>query len=360
MRIKEYLKTMCMIPALSGHEQKMAAYMKSEFERLGYPTEIDTMGNCVAVAEGTDSSLPSVMVFGHMDQIGLVVRLIEPDGFIRVERLGGVPEKVLPAAEVQIQCRDGSMVDGVVGMKSHHITPAEQKYVVEKYMSLFIDIGAKSKEEVKALGIDIGSPVVYAPKFKELCNGRVTATSVDNRVACSILLELACRLKEKPVKNTVYLVGSVQEEYNVRGAVLPARSLKPDLAICIDIALEGGTPDMRGINDVHLGNGPVISLFNFHGRGTLNGTIPHPGMVKLFEDTAAENDINLQRYASIGILTDLSYVQVIGEGIKGIDVGVPCRYTHTPSELCSIDDLAQTAQLIELVLDGLADAEIER
>ena len=95
-RIEKHLKDTAMIPALAGYEQKLAAYMKKEFESLGYATEIDTFGNCIAKLEGTDPEAPVVMVFAHMDSLGFVVRYIEEDGFIRIERLGGIPEKVLP------------------------------------------------------------------------------------------------------------------------------------------------------------------------------------------------------------------------------------------------------------------------
>ncbi len=359
MRIKTLLREMCLIPALSGYEQKMAAYMQGHFEKLGYPVEQDALGNCIAKVEG-DPSLPTVMVFGHMDQLGFLVRSIEPEGFLRLERLGGIPEKVLPATDVQVQCRDGSMVDGIIGMKAHHITPPEEKYHVEKYSSLFVDIGAKTREEVLALGIDVGQPVVYSPKFRELRNNLVSGTSIDNRVACAMVVEMAYRLKESPVKNTVYLVGTVQEEFNLRGGMVVAQNIKPDIAICIDIAIEGGTPDLKGFNHVFLGKGPAISLFNFHGRGTLNGTIAHPGMVKLLEESAAALNIGLQRYASVGILTDLSYVQFMGKGVKCIDLAIPCRYTHTPAETCCIQDVEQGCDLLQHALGRVHNTPIER
>lgn len=345
-RLEQTLREMCLIPALSGYEQRMAAYLREKMQALGLTSHIDRIGNCITELPGSNPNLPPLMIFGHMDQIGFFVKSIEPTGFLRLERLGGVPEKVLPAIDVQVQCRSGRMIDGVIGMKSHHITPAEEKYVVEKCGSLFVDIGARSLAEVLALGIDVGQPVVYAPKFKELLGGLVSATSLDNRLACCMLVELAQALVKKPPDRTVFLVGSVQEEYNVRGAILAARAIRPEAAICIDIAIEGGTPDMNGQNHVRLGGGPVVSMYNFHGRGTLNGTIPHPAMLALLEQSAAKLKLPLQRYASIGILTDMAYVQFEGDGICGIDFGIPCRYTHTPSETCCIQDVVDGCKLL--------------
>ena len=209
-RIEKYLSDVAMIPALAGHEQKMAAYMKKEFETLGYPTQIDTFGNVIAKLEGEDKTAPVIMVFAHMDSLGFLVRYIEDDGFIRIERLGGIPEKVLPATQIQVQCRDGYMVDGVIGVKAHHVTPPEEKYIVEKYMNLFVDIGARSKEEVLELGINIGSPIVYKPKFQRLLGTRVIMSTVDNRGGCVAVLELANLLKDNPQESTIYLVGTVQ------------------------------------------------------------------------------------------------------------------------------------------------------
>ncbi len=337
--IEKYLEDLAMIPALAGYEQKLAAYMRSEFESLGYATKIDTFGNCIAKLEGADPEAPVIMVFAHMDSLGFLVRYIEDDGFIRIERLGGIPEKVLPSTQIQIQCRDGSMVDGVIGVKAHHVTPPEEKYVVEKYINLFVDIGATSRQQVLDLGIDIGSPIIYKPKFQKLQGTRVILSAADNRGGCATVLGLANLLKGNPQKCDIYLVGTVQEEFNLRGAMMAARTIKPDIAICIDGGGGNDTPDLKGTGDIKCGCGPTMSMYNFHGRGTLNGTIPHPAMVRLFEEAAERSGINFQRSARIGGLTDLAYVQLEGSGVMAIDVGFPGRYTHSPCEFIDMSDL---------------------
>ncbi len=360
MSVRENLKTLCLIPALSGHEQPVAAYMKKTLQENGTDVKTDTMGNVFTTIGGADPSLPSVMVFGHMDQLGFVVRAIDEDGFIRIERLGGVPERVMPARAVLVQTRGGKWIPGIIGLKSHHATTADEKYVVRKVEDSYIDIGADTKQEVLALGIEIGATVAYQPKSIDLCNDRVAATSLDNRIACTVVLELAARLKKNPVANTVHLAGTVQEEYNDRGAMLAARALKPDTAICIDICLEHGTPDMKKLCETRLGGGPVISLYNFHGRGTLNGVIPHPGMVRLIENAAKEKEIPLQRSVAVGLLTDLAYVQFENMGVMAVDIGVPCRYTHSPSEVCSLSDIEKTVDLIYEAIRLLPAADLAR
>ncbi len=349
-RIENHLHDVAMIPALAGFEQKMAAYMHRTFEELGYEPRIDTFGNCIAKSEGTQKGAPVTMVFSHMDSLGFLVRYIEPTGFLRLERLGGIPEKALPATQVQVQCRDGSMVDGVIGIKAHHITPPEEKYVVEKYKQLFVDIGASSKQEVLDLGIDIGSPIVYKPKFEKLLGNRVLMTAVDDRGGCTVILELAHRLKETEHAGDIYLVGTVQEEYNLRGAMMAARTICPDVGICIDGGGSADTPDLKGFGDVQCGGGPTMSLYNFHGRGTLNGTIPHPAMVRLFEAASQRTGIPLQRSAHIGGLTDLAYLQLEGKGVYAIDVGYPGRYAHSPCEFVDMTDLEKLADVVIDVL----------
>jgi putative aminopeptidase FrvX len=153
----------------------------------------------------------------------------------------------------------------------------------------------------------------------------------------------------------VYVVGTVQEEFNLRGAQPVAQTLRPDIAICIDGGPAADTPDLRGFSDVRLGGGPIMNLYSFHGRGTLNGLLPHPALVRHFEATARAHDLPLQRHASFGGLTDASYVQLVGEGIATIDLGVCRRYTHTPIEVTDLRDVDATVALLTAAL-GAFDA----
>ncbi len=349
-KLADNLKNLALIPGLAGHEQKVSNYMKSYFEQLDLPVKVDVLGNTIATVQGTNPSAPSILVTAHMDQLGFMVKRIEDDGFLRLERVGGIPEKILPALRVQVQTRTGDMIEGVIGVKSHHLTLPEEKYKVEPYRQLYVDIGCRNRAEVLELGIEVGSPVVYKPSFERLSGTLCSGTSFDNRVACALALDLAERLSKRPPAATVYIAGTVQEEYTIRGAVLAARATNPTMAICLDVTMDTTTPDLKGTGEVELGKGPAISLYNFHGRGTLNGTIPHPAMVRLFEDTARTEGINLQRVAALGGLTELAYMQLEGTGIAGIDFDVPCRYTHTPIETCDLNDVKDAANLLEAVV----------
>ncbi|MEM8916129.1 MAG: M20/M25/M40 family metallo-hydrolase [Pseudomonadota bacterium] len=334
-----------LIPGLCGYEGRVRSHIKSLLRDEGVTTKTDRLGNLIATIEG-DATAPSVMVVAHMDQLGFVVRAIEPDGFVRVERVGGVPERALASKEVIFQIGEGRDRPGVISNKSHHATPPKEKYQVVRYQDVAIDGGFSSAAEVRAAGIDIGTPIVYAPKVRELGEGRIGGPAVDDRAGCAVMLEVARHLGGLDNRPTVHFVFSTQEEFNLRGALVAAQALKPDIAIQIDLLLTGDSPDMKGRTEVRLGGGPGISLYSFHGRGTLNGTIPHPALPVLFERAAAEGGMPLQKSAQTGILTETSYLQLVDEGVAAIDIGFPCRYTHSSFELCDLGDLSGLAELL--------------
>ena len=290
------------------------------------------------------------MLFAHMDQLGFVVRKIEQNGLIRVERLGGVPERALPSLPVLFCIGEDRDRPGLIANKRHHATTAEEKIPRPPYAELYIDAGLESADAVRAAGIEIGAPVVYEPKVLHLGPHRIAGTSVDDRAGCAVVLEAARALVNDAEHPTVSLVFSVQEEFNLRGAMAAAYSLSPDIAIQLDLMLATDTPDMAARGECALGGGAAMGMYSFHGRGTLNGTIPHPALVELFSQTAAAASTPLQRSAHVGALTDSSYVQGLKEGVACIDLGFPTRYTHSALEVCDLRDLEA---LTKLVVNGL-------
>ncbi|WP_299611698.1 M42 family metallopeptidase [uncultured Tateyamaria sp.] len=346
-RLKQDLMELMQVPGLSGHEDRVRRSIRSRLEQIGVQSKTDRLGNLVAHFPGQG---PSVLLFTHMDQLGFVVRKIDANGLLRLERLGGVPERALAAQEVLVCVGEGRDIPGVIANKNHHATSPDEKYTVTPYRDLYVDVGMTSAAEVTTAGIRIGAPVVYAPRAVELGNDRIAGTSVDDRAGCAVLLELARRLKDRTTGPPVHLAFTVQEEFNLRGALPLAQTIQPDVAIQIDLMLAADTPDMDGHGDIALGSGPGMSLYSFHGRGTLNGVIPHPAMVDLFERTAKAENIPLQRSAQVGVLTDLSYVQHVGEGVASIDIGFPMRYSHSAREVCDLGDLAQLTHLLDAAL----------
>lgn len=343
-RLRADLIDLMLTPGLSGHEDRVAALIRARLADEGLVSRVDRMGNVIATFEG-EPEAPSVMLFAHMDQLGFFVRRIEPDGLVRVERLGGLSERAMAAQAVMLCVGEGRDVPGIIMNKAHHATTPDEKYKVLTAPQITIDTGHGSKAAVEEAGVQIGTPVVYRPQVIELDGNRIAGTSVDDRAGCAVLLEIARGLAQRVDGPTVHLVFSVQEEFNLRGAVVAAQALNPDIALQIDLMLATDTPDMADRGDMVLGGGPGISLYSFHGRGTLNGVIPHPALVRLFEDAARDAQMALQRSAQVGVLTDLSYVQLVGQGVASLDIGFPMRHSHSAVECCDLADLEALARL---------------
>jgi putative aminopeptidase FrvX len=351
-RIAADLERLMLAPGLSGHEQWVRRIVVEELRFLGFPVETDVLGNVWTTLPG-DRARPGLMLIAHMDQLGFVVRKVETDGLIRLERLGGVPERALAAQALRFYGpHHDHLATGVIGNKSHHATSPDEKYRVVPYADLAVDAGFTTRAEAEAAGIRIGTPAVYEPRFIRLANGRIAGTAVDDRAACAVLLELARLLMAQGPAAPVHLVWSVQEEFNLRGALPVVNRLAPAACIQLDLILACDTPDMAARGEVRLGGGPAMSLYSFHGRGTLNGLIPHPGMVALAERQAADNGLSLQRSAHTGALTETSYVQLAGHGVACLDLGFPMRYSHSALEVADIADLTQLAALVGHIARG--------
>lgn len=339
MNLLKRLENYCLTPAMAGFEDEMIAKLKSELSSLVDEVRVDTLGNVIATIKGKKTSQSSLMIFAHTDSLGMIVKEVEDNGYLRIERVGGVPERILPASNVILQIAPGKSINGVIGFVAHHLTPPEEKYKVKTINQCYVDIGAKTGDEVRAAGVKVGTPVLYRPSFELLLNNRVAATSLDNRGGCAILVEVAEHFNKNRPDFDLHIVGTVQEEFNLRGAMVAAQQLNPTAAICIDLVAASDTPDIPNGNGVALGSGPVVGTYTFHGRGTLNGLIPHPKMIALIENAAKNTKVALQRHATMGLLTDASYVQLVGQGVACVDVAWPTRYTHSGIESCSLDDL---------------------
>ncbi|RLI44311.1 M42 family peptidase [Candidatus Bathyarchaeota archaeon] len=355
----ELLKKLVEIPAPSGHEDRMITFIKDHVSAFVSRVEVDRVGNVIAIIEGRDEGAPRIMISCHMDEIGLIIRRIEDNGFLRFERLGGIEPKTLPAREVQVLTREG-LIEGVIGIKAHHLAPYQKE--VEPISEMYIDIGASSRQEALRLGVRVGDPVVFKPNLRIL-NGRyVTSKAMDNRAPMLAFLEALKILSKRRPESTLFFVATVLEEFNVRGSLPAAYKISPDFALCLDVAVATDTPDLKAVgSDIRLGRGVVLQMFSFHGRGTLGGLIPPPQLVRLIEKVAEQKRIPYQRSTFFGGLTEASFLPVLKEGIPAIDLGIPCRYTHSPAEMVAINDIdAMRDLLVEFLNSVDRKTKIER
>jgi putative aminopeptidase FrvX len=214
---------------------------------------------------------------------------------------------------------------------------------------MYIDIAADSREAVIERGINVGDMFSFDDTWTELTDRVISSKAIDNRVGCSILLDLSEGLKDAEPEARVYLVACVMEEFNIRGILPVVREIKPDIAIGIDITPACDTPDLD-YNDITLGKGPALTYMNFHGRGTLAGVLPDKKLINTFENICKNNQIPFQREVAPGVVTENAYILFENEGTSVMNISIPTRYTHTAIETIDILDAERTAQLIRLFI----------
>ncbi len=241
-----------------------------------------------------DPDQPHLLIFAHMDELGLIVRKIEPDGFLRFERVGGVPGKACSRQQLRSLPRQATVCPAWWGRHSHHVTPAEAKFTVPSRLEMYVDVGCATSEEVQELGIQVGDMIAYRPGMIRLAGQRVASKTLDNRIGCLQLIKVLEALAANRPKATVHLAASVQEEFNVRGVWPVFQKYHPDAAICIDVTIACDTPELTHLSGMKLGGGPAVGLYEFHGRGTLGGLIPNPFLRRFIENTARQHAIPLR------------------------------------------------------------------
>ncbi|MBN1167168.1 MAG: M42 family metallopeptidase [Methanospirillaceae archaeon] len=321
---------------VSGFEENIRNIIREEL--AGFVDDIveDRMGNLIATRRGSDFS---VMIASHMDEIGLMVQYINDKGFLSFVTIGGWHEPILPTRRVVLHGTKGS-VTGVLGSKPPHVMKPEDRKKQPELKDMFIDVGARSPEEVADLGIEIGTPVTLDVTATRLANGRLTGKAFDNRVGVAVLIELLRRM-ETP--HTVYGVFTVQEEVGLKGAKVAAFRLKPDIAIATDVTIPGDHPGIQ-IKDAtaELGKGPVLSLVNASGRGL----IADPRLIAWLRQAGDKNSIPYQLEVGDGGNTDATIIHLEQGGIPSIPVSVPTRYIHSPVEMIDLADVEATVQLL--------------
>ncbi len=355
----EVCRRLSRVPAPAGHEDALVGLIVEHLRARGLSPRVDRLGQ-VSVELGSTRADRTVLVTAHLDELGLMVRDWDEDGMIRVHRLGGMPERVLPGLRMVVHAR-GRGVPVVVGLQAHHLTPAEDKYVARPATQLYLDAGFGSADDVLAAGIRVGDPVTYAAEWDVLSGGRFAGKSLDNRVGVAALLALVDRWVEEPPPTRVVAGFTSQEEFHVRGTLALVAHYAPDIVVNIDIAPSPDTPDLRGVGPLRLGGGPVVSRMNFHGRGTLGGLIPHPGLLDVLETAAGSAGVAIQYDATIGVITDAAFVPMAtADGVAAVGVGVPVRYTHSPIETAQLSDLADCVEMLGAAVPGLAAVPLDR
>ena len=348
LEVYDILKRLSDARGISGYEGDVSDVVKELAEPYCDSIRVDTLGNLVCTVNG---GKPEVMLATHMDEIGLVVKFIEENGFLRFTRMGGWFDQTLRSQRVVIRGKKGD-VWGVIGCKPPHVMKEEERKSVVSHEDMFIDVGASSREDVEMLGIEVGSPVVMDRELIHLSGSRVSGKALDNRSGVATGIHVLSLLQEREVDATIHFVATVQEEVGLKGAKTSAYGINPDVALVVDVTIAGDHP---GISlkeaPIEVGKGPAICMVDGSGRGT----ITHPQVVKWLKDTASRHYIPFQLDVSEGGTTDAAVIHLTRDGIPTGTLSIPSRYIHTPVEVIDMLDVEYTSKLVARAIERVGE-----
>jgi putative aminopeptidase FrvX len=342
--LKRTLNDLSRLYGVSGFEQSVVRYVHARLAELGGSVETDRYGNVSAFKEGRSKVAPRLMISAHMDEIGFMVKAIEPNGYIRFDRIGGVGDALLSCRKVDVNGRFG-----LIGSVSGHLGSPEQLARVTPLKELYIDVGASSAQQVASMGIRIGDPVSFVGELTEFADGdRVCGKAMDDRAGIAILIQAMSELKDESPFGGVYALATVLEQVGHRGAAMAAYRIQPDYAIAIDGVPAGDTPDLSSTKDIPcvMGNGAVVLLATSTGEANIRGNIAHPAMKRHLLDAAREG-IPYQLATTINRgSTEAGLMHLSRGGIPLISLGIPRRYSYSPHEMIDLKDAVATVNLL--------------
>lgn len=345
------LKEITEAPGVPGYEGEVRAVIRRHLEGIT-TIEQDKMGSIICKKAGLADS-PKVMLAGHMDEIGFMVKLITKEGFIKFVPLGGWWDQVMLAQRVVIKTTQGDIF-GVTGAKPPHILPPEEQKKMVQKKDMYIDIGATSEEEVKERGVRPGDPIIPVSDFAILANPRTyMAKAWDDRVGCALFVQTIQRLAEERHPNTVYGVGTVQEEVGLRGAKTSAHIISPDVAIILEVDIAADVPKIEPEESaIKMGKGPTLLVYDAR-------MIPNLKLRDLVIETARELDIPLQFSAMEGGATDGGMIHIHAEGVPAVVIGVPTRHIHSHVGILHRDDYDRALKLIVALVKKLDQTTVQ-
>jgi endoglucanase len=344
----QFLERLVNTPSPSGHEARGQRVWLDYVTPFVDETFSDAYGNAVAVLNKGGS--PRLMLAAHADEISMVVNYINKQGFIYVRKLGGIDPAITKAQRVLIHSKDGP-VKGVVGNVAPHLTKSDPDRKLPKMEDLFIDIGADSRKEAERL-IRVGDPITLSDSFDRLRGDLVVARAFDNRVGTFAVAEALRQLsgERKKLNAEILAVSNIMEEVGLLGARQIAYTLKPDVALVVDVthATDYPTVSQQQHGDVKLGKGPTVT----------HGGCNHPEVVARLEAVAKSHKIKLQHEASSNNTgTDTDAIFWTRGGIPSALISVPNRYMHSPVELVNLKDLALVPELMAAFARSLKKGE---
>lgn len=349
----ELLKSFMPFNVVGGRED-IGGLIAEKLKDYADEVYIDALGSVIATKNGINKKGLKIMIDAHMDGVGLMIKHIEENGFLRYVEVGSWDPRGIK--RVIVHTTKGP-VRGVIGSRGAHLEghlPQENKWRIPDPEDTYIDIGATSREEVEQIGVKIGDSVTYETEVQPLGNSRVISGKYfDCQVCLAILIETFRQLKNLKHEATIYGVGTVQEEGPYLGAATTSYEINPDMAIELDIALAGDTPEVNFREaPLKVGGGPVITIMH---KGLINRAVADKRIVELMVKTAIENKIPYQLEVIRGMSTDAVAIQKTRSGIPFGGIEIATRYTHSPFEVASLDDIENATKLLVATLLRVKD-----
>lgn len=346
--VRTTLKELLAQPTPSGYEKPGQLVLEKYMKKNGAETSFDVHGNLHGVIN--PGAQTRVMLAGHCDEIGLMVMYIDDKGFIYFSAVGGVNVPLLQGEKVIIHTENGE-IPGVIGVKPIHLmTAKERESSQSKIESLWIDIGAKDKEDALKY-VALGDVATIDKNWTSLKNNLVTCRGFDDRIGAFIISDVLRHLKDKKLNVAVHAVSTVQEEIGLRGAKTAADAIKPHIGIAVDVGFATDAPEMNAkmVGEANCGEGPILH------RGPNFNHVLHKRLCSV----AKKSKIPVQQQPiPRGSGTDANAMQLSANHCATALISIPNRYMHSPVEIVNLDDVENCSKLIsELILNLKADED---
>ncbi|HET7631308.1 MAG TPA: M20/M25/M40 family metallo-hydrolase [Gemmatimonadaceae bacterium] len=341
-----FLKRLLDAPGPSGYEGPAARTWRAEAETFADHVTCDVAGN--SFAEVNPKGSPTILLDGHIDEIGLIVQYIDDDGYLYVDSIGGWDPEVLVGQRLRFLTPKGD-VTGVVGKKPIHLIKRAEREKASKLTDLWVDIGAASRAEAEAR-VGVGDAAVIDAPALDFPNDRVVSRAIDDRIGAFTVLEALRRYKKKPGKARVVAAATTQEEIGSQGggALVAANRVNPQMAIAVDVTFATDHPGLekKELGDHKMGSGPVLV------RGSLISPVVFDLLRRAADAGAIPHTLHAEGRATF---TNADAIHLAREGVATALVSIPNRYMHSPVEMVSLVDVHHTATLIHEACRGVDD-----
>lgn len=337
----ETLKTLCALPGVSSWEDQVRDYIRKRVEPHADSVRVDALGNLIVFKRGAKPTGNKLMLCAHMDEVGLMVKSVTDEGYLKFGCVGGIDRRILLGKRVSVGEKG---IPGVIGLKAIHLTTAEERKKVPKLTDLYIDIGAKDKAEALAQ-VELGDVCSFVSDAVEFGDGMLKAKAIDDRVGCAVMVKLL--EEELPMDCT--FVFTAMEEVGTRGAFGAAFSVTPEIALVLEGTTAADIPALEPERQVCWpGKGPVLSWMD-------GGTIYDRELFELLRSLAEENGLPWQMKHYLAGGTDGKAIQRTKAGVRVAGISAAVRYLHAPSSVCSLKDGSQMLALARLFIRAMAE-----